>query len=369
MTVSEFSGGARTPRGTGLRYHSGVAASTVRRAVGSPIPLRPAVEDTSGTAREVTRRIFLNLFEVLFKRPLVALLPLVLLTAAGVLSAAGGVETYRSDSRIAVSADPLLAQITDARATFTFDTPATQTAKKVNELRATEEFMTRVAVAAGWGDAVTNGQVSLNQLRAMTYATTDGDTLVRIGALTEDPDASQRLASAVVNSYREYSIETGAAEASTTVEFLTEELRTVRERSDAALAAVDAFTAENPGVVSDLPLALSTEYSRLLDAADEEASAVREANAALREARLRERETETIVDQRFRILDPPSTPAAAEPRLKRMVLEVAMFVVLGTILSVVLLLVLAMFDRSIRTSSDVRRKFGLGVLALVPDRR
>lgn len=369
MTVSEFSGGARSQRGTPSRYDAGVAASTARRAVGSPIPLRPASEDTSANAREVTRRIFLNLFEVLFKRPLLALLPLALLTVAGVLSAASGEETYRSESRIAVSSDALLAEITEARQTFSFETPATITSKQVNELLATDEFVSRVADAAGWGEALQNRQITLHQLRTMIYASADGDTLVRVGALTTDPEASQRLATAVVNSFRAYTIETGAAEASTTVEFLANELLTVQERSAAAIEAVDEFTAANPGVTADLPLALATEYQRLLDVAEEEATAVREANAALREARLRERETETVVDQRFRILDEPTTPEAAEPRLKRMVLEVAMFVVLGSILSVLLLLILAMFDRSIRTSSDVRRKFGLGVLALVPDRR
>jgi len=370
MAISEYSGGTRSQPGSRPRYERGVTSSSARRGAGSPIPLVPAPTDTSATAREVTRRIVLNVFEAFFKRPLIALLPLALLTAAGLASAASGFETYRSESRIAVSADPLLAQLTEANPDFSFNTPATVTSRQVSELLSTDEFVRRVAIAGGWAEELESGQVTLSQLRMMAYVVADGDTLVRVGASTTDPDVSQRLASAVVNSFRDYTVETGAVEASTSVEFLTEEVRTVQERSDAAAAGVDAFIAQNPGAgESELPLALATQYQRLLDAAEVESAALRDATAALREARLRERETATVVDQRFRVLDEPQTPKAAEPRLKGMVLEVAMFVVLGAILSVLLLLVLAMFDRSIRTSSDVRRKFGLGVLALVPERR
>lgn len=368
MTISELTSSKLKREGAPRRYDRNVAASSSRRVSG-PVPLQPVAPDSSATAREVTRRIVLNVFEALFRRPLLALLPLLLLTAAGVLSAASGTETYRSESRIAVSSDPLLAEITEAQQSFSFETAASVAAKQLHELISTDDFMNRVAAEAGWTDAVEQGLITLPQMRAMSSVTTSGDSIVNVAALTEDPTAAQTLASAIVTSFRGYLIETGAAEATTTVAFLTEELASVQERATAANARVDEFAAENPNAASELTLTAETEYQRLRDQADEEATNVREANAALREARLRERETETVVNQRFRVLDEPALPEAAQPRLKKMVLEVAMFVVLGSILSVLLLLLLAMFDRSIRTSSDVRRKFGLGVLALVPNRR
>jgi capsular polysaccharide biosynthesis protein len=81
-------------------------------------------------------------------------------------------------------------------------------------------------------------------------------------------------------------------------------------------------------------------------------------------------QTETapaVVEQRIRVLDEPEAPAAAEGRMKKAVLTVAVFFVLGVLLSLGSVVLAASLDRTVRVPNDITARFGVDVLAVVPN--
>ena len=72
--------------------------------------------------------------------------------------------------------------------------------------------------------------------------------------------------------------------------------------------------------------------------------------------------------QRIQEVDPPEVHARwSRPRIKKMILTIAMFAAIGLVLAVGLVVLAATLDRTIRIPNDVTAKFGLDVLAVVPD--
>ena len=91
--------------------------------------------------------------------------------------------------------------------------------------------------------------------------------------------------------------------------------------------------------------------------------------SSLAQAQQQRAATITEVEQRIRVTDQPELPLAPEPRLKGAILTLIIFGVLGLLLSLALVIVDATLDRTIRVPSDITGKFGLDVLAVVPDAR
>ena len=67
------------------------------------------------------------------------------------------------------------------------------------------------------------------------------------------------------------------------------------------------------------------------------------------------------------MLDEPEPALAPQGRLKKAAITMIVFGVLGTILSIVTVVVSATLDRTIRVPNDITSKFGVDVLAVVPD--
>ena len=83
--------------------------------------------DTSSQPDGLTRRVLLNILEAFFRRPILHLLPLVLMLGIGVASVLNMKEQYRSVGTLSVTNESLLADLTDASqvAGLGFDNPAT----------------------------------------------------------------------------------------------------------------------------------------------------------------------------------------------------------------------------------------------------
>ena len=69
----------------------------------------------------------------------------------------------------------------------------------------------------------------------------------------------------------------------------------------------------------------------------------------------------------MQVLDEPEAPLAPEGRLKKAVLTVAVFGVLGVLLSLASVVLAAGLDRTIRVPNDITARFGVDVLAVVPN--
>lgn len=336
---------------------------TVRAAATSAPSHAPASE------QRITRRILLNLLEAFFRRPWLYLLPIVLALAWGVASAASGTKEYRSVGTINATTESILGDLTEAANApgFTFETPASVTARHVNELLRTREFLRVVTEEMGLSTGGETDPLLLQTVRRSVGAYADGDNLVRIAAATDDPELSQRLAKATMDSYRQWIIDNDVAQSTEAEQFFENLVAQTEEDLRVAQDALNRYALENP--VEDeenRPLSQRLQIESLQAVVDRAATQYQNALDKRDEANLATAQARTVVEQRLQVVDEPEVPLAAEPRLRDAIMTVAIFAVLGTMISIALLVVAAMLDRTVRVPADIEARLGVEVLAIVP---
>jgi uncharacterized protein involved in exopolysaccharide biosynthesis len=351
-----------------------VAASRARDISGPHAQTRSRVKLNTETSTEpegITRRVVLNILEAFFRRPWLHLLPLILMLALGAATALGGKEEFRSVGSLTATNESLLADITATNeAGSTFESAAENAAAQMNEFLRTEEFLDIVARGAGLETALEQGQVLRSQLRGAINAFADGDNLVRVSATTNNPELSQRLAQGTIDGYIEQIVGASTEQGQATERVLEGRVNETKQILDEARAELEAFLTTNPNANDeDAPAALAQQFERReadIQRADTRYTAALD---ALEEAKVTTATAREVVNQRLRPSDPPEVPLAAEPRLRKAALTIILFGALGVMLSLALVVVTATLDRTIRVPNDITARYGLDVLAVVPDMR
>ncbi len=327
--------------------------------------------DTSSEPEGLTRRVVLNVLEAFFRRPWLHLLPLILMLAFGGATAFNEKQTYTSTGTITAESSTLIGNLTQSNNQgFGYDTPATATARDVNEMLRTNEFLTTVA-----GHLKTDASPSETALLREVIATSvgaaaDGQQLVRIAATTERPDLSYRLADATMQSYIDTIVANDVRQSDSTVSFFDGQVATAKADRDAALAKLNDFlVTNNIDGTAKIPLNLSLQADQLRSEFTRLDNIYSSKVDSLDQAKLASSTAKTEVQQRLRITDTPEEPTAPQPRLRKAMMTLIVFGVLGLLLSLASVIVAATLDRTIRVPGDITAKFDLDVLAVVPDAR
>jgi hypothetical protein len=327
------------------------------------------VAASSREAPGSTRRLILNLLEAFFRRPWLFLLPIVIAVAWGVSSGASTPTEYRSVGTISATRESLLGDLTQApnNQSFSYETPATVTARNVNELLRTNEFLTEVVERAGIEAPEGSTNFLYPIIRQSVAAFADGENLVRIGATTDQAEQSQRLAAATLEAYVQWQIDSDVAESTRAEEFFTQMVDETALAVTAARDELRAYLVENPvdqEINRPLEQTLDIEQLRaVLTRAEEQNQAALDKRE---EARLATAQATEVVQQRLQVVDDPAVPPYPEPRLRKAITTVVIYGVLGTLIALTLLVVSALMDRSIRIPEDIEANNGLAVLAVVP---
>jgi uncharacterized protein involved in exopolysaccharide biosynthesis len=332
----------------------------------------PLNADTSSEPDGVTRRVMLNMFEAFFRRPWLHLLPLILLCALGASSVLSMTPQYQSVGTLNATGDSLLNDLTNATQTpgLNFESPAVVTAGHINQLLSTDAFLTQVSKEAGLGSAIEDGSLLKAQIREYTGASADGDNLVRVSSTSRNPELSQRLAKATMTSYVNYVIQSEVSESDGSAEFLDQRVQDTQDEVDAAWADVANYLEEFPEADEEkappslaLPLQQKTDVVERAQTRHEQALDDRDS------AQLASAQAKTVVEQRLQTVDEPEVPTAAQPRLRKAIFTMFLFGAVGVLLSLALVVMTATLDRTIRVPNDVTAKYGLDVLAVVPDKK
>lgn len=328
--------------------------------------------DTTSEPEGLTRRVVLNVLEAFFRRPWLHLLPIILLVAFGAATAFSSQEEFRSVGTITAESSTVIGEATQTNNNgFNFETPASTTARDINEKLRTNEFLTAVA-AKLQADAPASQQAFLRQTIAQSVAANaDGQQLVRVAATTDAPELSFRLAQATIDTYIETVTNNSARQNDETVAFFEDQVAAAETAYRAAQTALNDFLVQNNISLGaeDVPVAEQIRINELQADLDRKESQYEAQLTSLDDAKQRAAATRTEIAQRIRVTDAPSGPGVAEPRLKAAVLTVMVFGVLGVLLSLASVIVAATLDRTIRIPGDITAKFGLDVLAVVPDAR
>jgi uncharacterized protein involved in exopolysaccharide biosynthesis len=314
----------------------------------------------------------LNILEAFFRRPWLHLLPLFLLCALAASNLLSMTPQYRSVGTLNATGSSLLNDLTDASTTpgLTFESPAVVTARQINQLMTTDFFLSRVADEAGLGTAIRDGTLLKEQIRRFTGARADGDNLVRISSTSHNAELSQRLVTATMTSYVDWVIESEVTESTGSATFLDQRVEQTQEAVDTAWTAVQNYIVDHPlAEDEDGPLAERLQLQRLREVLSRAEDRHEQALNAQDAAELATAQARVVVQQRLQTVDEPEVPPAPEPRLRKAALTLFLFGAVGALLSLAAVVITATLDRTIRVPNDITAKFGLDVLAVVPDKR
>jgi uncharacterized protein involved in exopolysaccharide biosynthesis len=327
--------------------------------------------DTSAEPEGLTRRVVLNFLEAFFRRPWLHLLPLILMLALGAASAFSAKQQFSSTGTITAESSTIIGDLTQSNNQgFNFETPATVVARNINEMLRTTNFLNTVAGKLQQNPSDSQKALLRQVIAKDVAAAADGDQLVRVSANSERGDLAFGLANAVITSYVETVKANNVAQTDEAVTFFNDAVAEAKVSRDAAQQALDDYlVANNVGNTTDVPAAQQQAITSLQNTLDRAESQYDAKLDSLDQAKLARNAAETDVEQRLRITDPPVEPTAPQPRLKKAVMTLVVFGVLGVLLSLASVIVAATLDRTIRVPGDITAKFDLDVLAVVPDAR
>jgi uncharacterized protein involved in exopolysaccharide biosynthesis len=316
----------------------------------------------------MNKRVVRRLLETFFRRWWLYLVPVVLFTGVGVMMGFDGQNGYESAGVVDVSKGTLLSQLTSIRGeNFGYETPATATAKTMNSLMGTDQFISAVAKSAGVTDALERGELTDLAMRRSISITPDGDTLVKVVATTDNPELSSRLAKATIDSFIEYNVNDEVSESKAAESFFNTQLQTYSDSLNSAQTALAEYAANHPGgPEGDRPLAEQIEIQRLKASADQAQTQYTAAEQKSDEARLATAQARADATQRIRLIDEPKVGLASAGGLRNALFTTAIFMIAGALLSFAAVVLGTVIDRSLRSSDDAEQLLGLTVLAAVP---
>ncbi|MCU1502860.1 MAG: hypothetical protein JWM12_2214 [Ilumatobacteraceae bacterium] len=313
----------------------------------------------------------LRMAESFFRRWPLYVLPIILFIGLGVLQAKNVPKVYKSVGSVNVSSSTFLSDLTSVRTPDVgYETPATKTARDINERMTSDAFATSVADAAGLTTALSTGQITLAYVRSHVFAAPTGDTLLQVSSTTDDPTLSQRLATALISSYTQYVLSVEVAGSNTAAAFYTDRITkdqvALTKASNDLVQYLDAHPAPAIGNRTDVE---TIAIQGLQATATASQQTLNDDTAKLDTAQLAITSAESDIGQRLKVADQPLVASAPEPTKMKQVFALAIFALLGLVVVVVGLIVAALLDKAVRSSEDIGEATGLEVVATIPVRR
>ena len=310
-----------------------------------------------------------RLVEAFFRRWVLYLLPVVLLAAVGVRSASGLEGEFQSSATLSASANPYVYE-PDIRGTQIeyYESAASGTARLINEQLQTDAFIDDIVERVGLGDAVDSGIVTRDDIRSAVYATDSGRSNINIPAFWGDPNTAVMLVEATISGYREYLGDLAASDSSEAIEFWS-------KQQQEALADIDLAQAELTRYVEQLPLLEPgeerpteqvLEIQRLNSAIDRGFEAEREAQAAIDQAEFAASQALSNTSRELLLIDPPVAATTPTSVRRDQIVSVAMFTMLGLVMSAAALLLGTAADKSIRTRLQLISVCGTPAAVVIP---
>jgi uncharacterized protein involved in exopolysaccharide biosynthesis len=333
-----------------------------------PSPVVPEVPGPSTNG--VTRRVALKLLETYFSRPLIHLIPLIVLAALGVYSGLNTPKEFRSAGTLFASpSGTVLSDIAESSTNrgFGYDSPASATSRNISQQLRTNSFVERVVDHAGLRTAVDQGLLTYGDIRSSVWAAPEGDNLLAVVAATNNPEQSQRLAEATIDAYLEYVVTNDIGDLTIAIDTYQRQLDSYRAQLERANEAYEAYMLDHPiADEDDREFSERLDIARLEDGVERAADAAQAAESKLDDAQMQADVSQTVLERQLREVDAPTAPTVPEPRLRQAVMTFAMFTALGLLLSVVFVILAAFLDRTIREPADLPARFNVEVIAAVP---
>jgi hypothetical protein len=315
------------------------------------------------------RAFWWRLSDNLFRRLPWFLVPILLVGALGVAQAANTTALYRSGATLSVSTNPLLPdQVVGGADAQMFESLGAATSRIIAERLGTDAFMDAVARAAGLGDALDTGLVTLDVIRENVWTTSRGSSLVSVNATWADAQTSYQLVVATVSQYQQFLTDTVASAAAEAEDFWKARLTTLEDERDRADEALDRFLSQLPGEGNDeeYPVSITVEISRLSSKLESVEEEIRTVEDQIDTAVLTRTQQTTAAGRSFSIVDQPRVPSAPDSTLVKQGMLVVSFVMLGAVIAIAALLLTTAIDQTVASSFELAAIPGVAQVATVP---
>jgi len=309
-----------------------------------------------------------RLVDGFFRRWFLYAIPVVLFAGIGATSAQRIEGDFDSYGRLSVSANPYIAQPTIRGTDIAFfETPATGTARLINEQLQTDSFIDDVAARVGLADALENGVITRNELRGRISAGAIGNNNLRIGATWDDPDTAFRLVDAAIGNYIDYIVVVATVDSAEAVQFWTTRLEAAEADRTIAEDALEAYVSELPETADGQR---TTEevfgIQRLNDVIDEAITSAAAAQGSIDDAEFAEVQARSESSRLLRVIDRPAVAEAPTSVKLDQLISLAMFTLVGLVISIAALTFSTAIDRSIRSRSQLVSLAGIDSVAVIP---
>ena len=246
------------------------------------------------------------------------------------------------------------------------------TGLELGELFQTDAFIRAMIQQTDLEQKMGDGQKAVDKLiedtRNHVWVTTLGDNLLQINASDENPNVAAQLVNSVINGYIQWKLNGSVAQSQTAQGFFNGLIQNYQSELDSARQAMETYLTGHPvPLLGDRPELEQLEVNRLQ--ADIDLASTRLSNALSNEenARLAQLQGESDARQAYVLVDSPQPPLKPEVSRRQLAVDFGIFAAVGLLLSLVLVTVTALFDRSFWFPYDVTSSLNLPVLAVIPE--
>lgn len=324
----------------------------------------------------MVRLVMLRILESYFRHRWLYLLPIVLMTALGVVFVLLTKPTYTAKGVLYVETQSYLASLTDLResgATW-WTTPAESVNQEISELLQTDAFIRAIIQRTSLEEKMDEGSAVVDTLieetRRNVWPSPLGNNQLQVNAVHEDPEIAYQIVTAVIEGYLQWRVNADLAESEVAQSFFSDLIESYSVDLAAAREAMRNYVEAHPVPLrGDRPADESMEISRLQSEIDLTASRYATALDKEEETRLAMAQIESDARQTYFLIDAPTVPDTPDTSLRKLALSGGIFTVVGVFLSAGLIIGVALIDRSFRFPIDVISRLELPVLTMVPEAR
>ncbi len=320
------------------------------------------------------RLITLRVLESYFRRPFLSLLPLILLTIAGVVHIMTKAPEYITAGGISVRDEQ---GVTDVALDFGGgglnwgETPSEKAISEFNELMASDSFVNAIMVNTDYVYELDDPDVDeidvYDHIRETVWADKIGDNNFGIFGRADDPVLAQQAVQATIDAFFNFNINTGVRQKQNEVAFWTERYNEEKAEYEGAQAELTAYSAANPKPVrGEEDPVVALEKERLQAVANSAAERYEKARDTLDLATLAFRDEQTATADKYLILDSPSVPEKPTTSLSSNIVVLGIFMAIGALMGIIGVVGGAFLDRSFRYPVDVKESLELPVLGAIP---
>jgi uncharacterized protein involved in exopolysaccharide biosynthesis len=305
----------------------------------------------------------------LFRRFFRYALPVVAFAGIGVYTASTANAEYVASGTLSASSNPLVAQ-TEVRggSISIYESPASGTARLINEQLQTDAFLDDVLARAGLTQALDAGLISRDIVRQQISAFDKGENFLGVNAVWNDGQSAYLLVDATINGYLDYVDSIVSGDSVAAIAYWQDRQTEALKDQAAAEQALDDYLAEHPGLSTGTTASTEEELTvvRLDSAVDRALNDVAEAQEGIRIAERAVDDIRSDAGRSVRVVDSPTVPLEPESGVLKQILTVAMFTVLGLLVAIAALLLATIADRSVRSREQLNRITGAEVAVTVP---